>query len=494
MASDMPFQHSSAFRFRRLLNWLPMGFAYAFMYMGRYNLTVAKSALGDLMTKVDFGNIFMVGAITYGCAFLINGPFIDRFGGRRGMLIGVAGSIFANAMMGLTLYGASQWGWEVAIIPVFTFLYAVNMYFQSFGAVAIVTVKAPWFHVRERGTFSTIFGTIISAGIYFAFDWGFAVVKATRAGAAEATEALSGIPAMFSAVFGLGHSGVDENWMIFFIPAIMMALMWVIMAFYLRNSPGEAGYEDFNTGEAALSAHGERIPVKEAIVKIFSHPVLRFVCLIEFCSGILRNGIMHWYTFFGKEVGFYNDFIITENWGLSLLICGLIGANATGWVSDHLFQSRRAPMCAILYGMMAVGAVALWFGVPSVGQNDAGEWTGLWLPGMAAMVISMAVIAVHGILSGTATTDFGGSKNAGIVVGIVDGIVYLGTGLQSVIIGILVPTGEAATQAGNWSLWPLFLLPFAVLGFVFTLKIWNAIPDGAKKKAQPTPEPEPVQG
>ena len=70
---------------------------------------------------------------------------------------------------------------------------------------------------------------------------------------------------------------------------------------------------------------------------------------------------MHWYTFFGKEVGFYNDFIITENWGLSLLICGLIGANATGWVSDHLFQSRRAPMCAILYGMMAVGAVALWF-------------------------------------------------------------------------------------------------------------------------------------
>ena len=114
--------------------------------------------------------------------------------------------------------------------------------------------------------------------------------------------------------------------------------------------------------------------------------------------------------------------------------------------------------------------------------------------GMAAMVISMAVIAVHGILSGTATTDFGGSKNAGIVVGIVDGIVYLGTGLQSVIIGILVPTGEAATEAGNWSLWPLFLLPFAVLGFVFTLKIWNAIPDGAKKKAEPTPEPEPVQG
>ena len=73
------------------------------------------------------------------------------------------------------------------------------MYFQSFGAVAIVTVKAPWFHVRERGTFSTIFGTIISAGIYFAFDWGYAVVKATRAGAADGE--LSGIPAMFALPF-----------------------------------------------------------------------------------------------------------------------------------------------------------------------------------------------------------------------------------------------------------------------------------------------------
>ena len=68
------------------------------------------------------------------------------------------------------------------------------------------------------------------------------------------------------------------------------------------------------------------------------------------------------------------------------------------------------------------------------------------------------------------------------MVGIVDGIVYLGTGLQSIVIGALVPTGAAATQAGNWWMWPAFLFPFAVLGFFFTLKIWNAIPDGAKAK------------
>lgn len=66
--------HSQQFRFRRFLNWFSIGLAYAFLYMGRYNLTVVKNALGDLMTKADFGDIFGAGALVYGLAFVINGP------------------------------------------------------------------------------------------------------------------------------------------------------------------------------------------------------------------------------------------------------------------------------------------------------------------------------------------------------------------------------------------------------------------------------------
>ena len=39
--------HSKAFRARRLMNWLPLGLTYAFLYMGRYNLTVSKNAFGE---------------------------------------------------------------------------------------------------------------------------------------------------------------------------------------------------------------------------------------------------------------------------------------------------------------------------------------------------------------------------------------------------------------------------------------------------------------
>ena len=46
--------------------------------------------------------------------------------------------------------------------------------------LVIIKVKANWFHVRERGVFGAIFGTLISFGVYFAFEWGQAIVDITK--------------------------------------------------------------------------------------------------------------------------------------------------------------------------------------------------------------------------------------------------------------------------------------------------------------------------
>ncbi|HPB96648.1 MAG TPA: MFS transporter, partial [Polyangiaceae bacterium] len=45
-------EHSAAFRRRRVLNWLPLGLAYAFLYMGRYNLKVSQHVF-EQMTNAD---------------------------------------------------------------------------------------------------------------------------------------------------------------------------------------------------------------------------------------------------------------------------------------------------------------------------------------------------------------------------------------------------------------------------------------------------------
>src|SRR4051812_1830023 len=87
------FSHSKAFLLRRGLNWFPLGLAYAFLYMGRYNLNVSKTFLGDLMTKDDFGAIFGTGALIYAVLlFFVNGWLTDLLGGRKSMLTGVFGA------------------------------------------------------------------------------------------------------------------------------------------------------------------------------------------------------------------------------------------------------------------------------------------------------------------------------------------------------------------------------------------------------------------
>src|SRR5437868_11862624 len=96
-----PLKHSHKFLFRRFINWFPLGMTYAFLYMGRYNLNVSKNALGSLMSNKDFGTIVFVGTVVYGLSFLINGPLVDKIGGRKGIIIAAIGSSIANVVLGI---------------------------------------------------------------------------------------------------------------------------------------------------------------------------------------------------------------------------------------------------------------------------------------------------------------------------------------------------------------------------------------------------------
>jgi OPA family glycerol-3-phosphate transporter-like MFS transporter len=601
-------EHEWAFRRRRLLNWFPMGMTYAFLYMGRYNLTVAKNALGELMTKEDFGLIFGAGTVTYAIAFLLNGPLVDRMGGRKGILIAAFGAMAANALMGAFLLwtlGGGDAG--VSITLVFVVLYSANMYFQSFGAVSIVKVNAHWFHVSERGGFSGIFGTMISSGIWLAFTVNGRLL--------EAAESIFGGP---------------SQWVVFFAPALLLGVMGVTEVFLLRDRPGQAGHTDFDTGDASSDDESdEPLPVLVIFKRLLTNPIILTVAGIEFCTGVLRNGVMHWFPFYAKEVWALADnhalrygewehvwvsigcFVVAavsfglagfakgsprrgwlmvlgalaflapfmqDGWGGLLFVAGVIGANVAGWVSDVFFGSRRGPSVAMLYGLLALCTLAMSFVLaPSTsvvewaapdsgleagdeilaiaGEDGVEGWAEVaravacvpatcdgsgwdreacicssgvdhdasvrspgvivatvlrdgeqleieladpkpemragdtrklaarpvlpmspFLLGAVVFFMSLAVIGSHGLLSGTATMDFGGRKAAATAVGLIDGFVYLGTGLQAFALGYL--TSE------DWSYWPWFLLPFAVVGTILCFRIWHAHPDARRKGAK----------
>src|SRR5471032_2893144 len=101
---NIPLQHGSWFILRRLINWFPLGMTYSFLYMGRYNLNVSKNALGGLMTNHQFSIIFRVGTLVYVCSFLVNGPLVDKIGGKKGILIAAIGSSIANILLGVLTY------------------------------------------------------------------------------------------------------------------------------------------------------------------------------------------------------------------------------------------------------------------------------------------------------------------------------------------------------------------------------------------------------
>ena len=605
--------HSAAFRRRRFLNWFPLGVTCALLYVGRYNLTVAKNSLGELMTKEDFGIIFGAGTFVYAFAFLLNGPLVDRMGGRKGMLAGAAGSAVANLAMGAYLYHVVSSG-EATSAPlrlVFSVLYALNMYFQSFGAVSIVKVNAHWFHVSERGGFSGIFGTMISSGIFLAFTVNELLLKAAQ-------RVWPGAP------------GPSVAWVVFAIPAVMLALFFFVELSLLRDRPGQAGHADFDTGDASSGDTSDTpIPAMQLFRQILSNPVIITVALIEFCTGVLRNGVMHWFPIYANEIwalpnehalrggallmamrdgawlplwpalpcfavavvsavlakrahgrrrgayavgaalAFLAPFM-QGGWGGLLMVAGVIGGNVAGWVSDLFFQSRRGPAAAFLYGLLAVCVLGMGFALAtptnivesadsksglqtgdkilSIGADEqvsgwpevrnavacvpaqckdagwdskkcmcvsalasapaekrdpviaakverSGQVQDLALPdpkptqragdmrflkarpvlpispyvlGVLVFLVSLCVIGTHGLLSGTATMDFGGRKGAATAVGVIDGFVYLGTALQSVALGFLTTK--------SWAYWPWFLLPFALIGFVLSLRIWGAKP------------------
>jgi MFS transporter, OPA family, glycerol-3-phosphate transporter len=323
-------------------------------------------------------------------------------------------------------------------------LYAMNMYFQSYGAVAIVKVNAAWFHVRERGIFGGIFGILISLGLYFAFDWSQAIVNFT--------EAMS--PAS------------PQYWLVFFIPAAIL-LFWVLLdLLFLRDTPGQAGFQDFNTGDASSGEADTPFNLKEIMLRIFTNRVLIIVGMIEFCTGVLRNGVMHWFPIFAKEQ-IAADPVTSDawrfwlnNWGLMLMLAGAGGGMLAGWMSDHLFGSRRAPVAGILYSVLLLAVIGM---TVSLYGNPL-------LLGLLVSMVSVTVIGTHGMLSGTATMDFGGKKAAATAVGLIDGLVYLGTGVQSLSLGYIT--------SWNWHYWPIFLIPFAIAGIAMTRMIWNAIPKG----------------
>lgn len=444
---------------RRFLSWFPLGMTYAFLYMARYNIDSLATA--GVLTKAQKSQISGWGFFIYAASLFLSGPLIDKIGGKKGMIMASIGAALFNIMMGWSLYLYLKDPTSVDLILWLTIFYSFNMFFQSFGAISTIKVKSFWFHVRERGTFGAIFGTLISLGVYFAFDWCEAIIRAVNVNLPNET---SGLKTLLTNLFALEGATISAFWLVFFIPSILLIIWSLIDVLLIKDTPDEAGFGPLETHDASHGTnHADFDSWLKIIKNVLSNRVILMIGVIEFTSGVLRDGVMKWYRLYAKDTGLGVDSIIA-NWGLWAAVTGILGSFAAGWISDRFFHSRRAPVSGIMQMIMFVATLAI---ALSISNNPI-------VVGVSALVIMMAVIGVHSIMSGTATADFGGRRGAATATGIADGFSKLGSSFQEFALG-------AFLAKDTWLFWPLFLMPFTLLGLFFAVKLWRELPEATKK-------------
>ena len=423
--------HSKAFRHRRALNWLVLGFTYSVMYMGRYNLSLANPILSKTYgwSKTQVGGIITPALLAYGVFAIFNGPLSDRMGGRKAMLIGAVGTMFFNIFFGLGAYFGFL-GKGSLLIGYFATIWMSNSYFQSFGAVSLIKVNSAWFHISERGVFSAIFGSMIQMGRALIFMAGPFLVLV-----------------------------LPWQWL-FFVPALGVGAMAVLTYLFVQNSPEQCGFQRLNVQDAS-TGEADNVSMKYVMKKIFTNPVTISIAAAEFCTGFVRQGFEQWFPRYMVEVQKLplNSGVFKKN-ALAVVFAGVLGAVLAGTLSDWVFKGRRTPVAFFGYLAQAICLFIVWK-APSVN----------WVVG-AFVVNSCAISMVQSMLSGTASMDFGGRNAAATAAGLFDGMQYIGGSFVGLGMGWML-------DRYGWVSWGPSMIAFSLIGLVLMLVFWNARPKGA---------------
>ena len=93
-------------------------------------------------------------------------------------------------------------------------------------------------------------------------------------------------------------------------------------------------------------------------------------------------------------------------------------------------------------------------------------------PFMAAvmiMLLSFFVNGAHGMIGGAVSMDFGGRKAAATAAGLIDGFQYLAGAFVGQAVGYI-------TTNYGWQAWKLWPIPFAIIGAIIMMLLWNVMP------------------
>ena len=383
----------AAFSRRQRRIFLGCFICYFSAYVTRLNLPAAlNSLMTDMsLTGAQCGLLQTVFALVYACGQFINGAIVDRVSARRHILLGLSLSGLCNLLFGL----ATRY-WMLVV------LWALNGAVQSMIWTPVVKLLSVWFKGRRRSRAS--FGitmTLITGNLC---AW-----------------MLSGFMA----------SAVNWHWS-FIIPAVWAAAAAAVSWLMLRDhpEPGEDLGEVESSRKPCLS--GSAMPVRTTLFATGLAQIL--LCCVG--NGFVRDGIITWAPTIIARLhnGAGPDATVTS---LIIPLLSLVGVLLVRKVY-HAFagNSRRCAGCLMLL------SAALAFLLIPAGRSVCA----------CALLLGLRCSATNGInplLTTFIPMEYERAGRVGLVAGMVDSFIYVGSAMAGVITG-------AINDAAGWQ--PVFAL------------------------------------
>lgn len=418
---------------RRGANWFTLGLMYASFYLCRYNF---RWATPDIRSEFGFSYeqiTLIVGCWSwaYGVGQLVNGLFTDRIGGKRAMLIGVAGMIAANVAFGFAS--------TVGSLATFTMIWVLNGYFQAFGAPGFIKINAAWFSKSERGTFAGIFGFMIQLGQ-------FGINKLAPALLAGFTIALWTVPKL------------HWKWL-FWVPPMIAAVVAIILTIVVKETPEQAGYVGTHEEEAEATGDAVKVSLKESFLTITRHPLVWFYAMAYACTGAVRHGSDHLAVlYFVDHLQLGRQSPALQQTLQLMPLMAVIGSFTAGIISDKLFRGHRSPVAMTLYFLETIVILCAVLIIEVIGVR------GIFLSSIFLLLISLTANSTHAIVGSAAPMDIGGRKMAGFAAGVIDSFQYFGAGIALPVMGKLL-------DAYGWVTWFPAMAGFGALGGIAMLLV-----------------------
>jgi sugar phosphate permease len=429
------------------ITWL----VYAVYYFPRNSFAVAKVPLSNPAFAVHLsrGQLGMMdsGFLTaYALGQFLFGGMGDLLGPKRILILGMSVCVIACIGSGLSSVAAG--------FLAFAILQGIG---QSTGWPCTAKIMAEWFSVHERGRTMGWWCTNYAVG------------------AAIALPFLGEMMEVFGrTVTSGGKTVVEPYWpAAFFAPAVVMFIVILIVAFFMRNGPQDVGLPAIEVyhGEAepvvlkGAAPEEEREGTWKVIGEVLRKPSVWLLSVSYFAVKLTRYAITFWGAKYVNET-LGTDAKFSAITVMTLPIGGALGVLFAGYMSDKCFQSRRIPMVVLpliaLIACLAIGQVVR-------------------IPNMQMMAVYFGLIGFFlfgpdSIISSTAAMDFGTRKGAGTATGFVNGVGSFGA-----ILGGYLP-GKITTET-NWS--PIFYV--CIGGLIFSALIlspmWKMMPPTAAKES-----------